>query len=193
MVIANLTLRDHIACLVEVDPDIIDENRNEMLEKLTNDVSVDENGNCKYQEFINNGFVVCNRFGDRARFSNIWDKYYVTLFKLTQSNEKNIIIYERKVFYDDYLYYRDEVDTHKNDDICCTRLCALCDTRKEEYYWKTYDTALCRKCFGMIINGETVIGLNDLNPLLIAKIERQPICKPQISRSCGLLHSWIKR
>ena len=217
IVIANLSATEQIACLVETDPDINGQaGRKKIIEKLKNDTLEDENGNCKYESFVKNGYGLAHKFGDRIKFTKLWDKYYVTLFKLSKSskvkniNEKNLVIYQRKMFYSNYLYYKDghlhEFDTRDQDqsaevDKPCIdvgkhdlQLCAFCENKtKQHFYWETcdYKAVLCHRCVDLIIRGKTVIGLNDNKAVKIKNIEQRAIKRLQIA--CNISQSWVEK
>ena len=68
---------------------------------------IKNNGKNRERLFIENGFVIIDKYQGDHKFHKVWDEYYVTLFKLPNDEKSNnVCIYERRLFFSDYLYYK---------------------------------------------------------------------------------------
>ena len=101
--ITNLSKTHYIAVLVEMEQNR--ENRQELMKML----EFQRNG----KKFIENGFVIVDKNCHSYEFNKVWDEYFVTLIRLSNNltKESHKLIYERRMFFEDYLYF------NKNDQL----------------------------------------------------------------------------
>ena len=98
--ITNLSFKNKIAILVEMEQNR--ENRMKMFETLEKS-GVDDN----YNSFIENGFVIIDEKYGSHEFVKVWDEYYVTMFALANDGGANTLFDDRKLYFDDYLYFKE--------------------------------------------------------------------------------------
>ena len=105
--ITNMSLRCDIAVLIEMEQNR--ENRREMFETLENS-SEDDN----YEAFVDNGFVIIGKTYGSHEFDKVWDEYYVTAVML-RKGKKNQLIYDRRMYFSDDLYFKNKQLNTLND------------------------------------------------------------------------------
>ena len=97
--ITNVSSTNKIAILVEMEQNR--ENRMQMLQTLEESSKNDD-----YGAFVEHGFVIIDKNQNSHEFVKVWNEYYVTAFSLSDDTNRNRLIYDRRLYFNDYLYFK---------------------------------------------------------------------------------------
>ena len=134
LMVINGSKQCKIAVLVEMEQ--IRENREDISKLLIKDSQQNN-----FQSFIEKGFVIIDNNGGSHRFDKVWDEVYITAYQLDDglnSNSshlvQNVEIYDRRMFFDDDLYFSDGQFHRLKDKIpnCYKNICLYQDSTDEQ-------------------------------------------------------------
>ena len=200
-----------IAVLVEMEE--IRENRENVLEMLK------QLQDAKFQNFIEHKFIVIDQ-GNSHSFEKTWESVCVTLFELSNDQQhENKEIYDRRLFFSENLYYKNDklheindlippcavvskqthplkpilIDEDNNEDDDSTQ-CVLCDGKMHlgdyAYVCSNCRHSLCKKCCHLIITQKTPVRL-EIPPTDIKFIRQSDTTK--LSLTCQFSKNLIER